>query len=139
MQYVVQPGGAGVDLVDRERFGDVGGDVGDCLLARWGEVHGAVVVDVVDAVAFAHSLVECNRFVGCDAFANPDDWAVAIASGAGVGVTSAATISMHPHAGLVYVPLTDAPQLPVRLAWPDPATHPAATEFAALAQTFGGS
>jgi hypothetical protein len=32
---LVQPGGAGVDLVDRERLGDVGGDVGDCLLASW--------------------------------------------------------------------------------------------------------
>jgi hypothetical protein len=28
---LVQPGGAGVDLVDRERLGDVG----DCLLASW--------------------------------------------------------------------------------------------------------
>jgi DNA-binding transcriptional LysR family regulator len=71
------------------------------------------------------------------AVANPDDWAVAIASSAAVGVTSAATISMHPNPGLVYVPLSDAPPLPVRLAWPDPATHPAATEFAAMAQTFG--
>jgi DNA-binding transcriptional LysR family regulator len=78
-----------------------------------------------------------NRPSRTIAVANPDDWAVAIASGAAVGVTSAATTSMHPNAGLAYVPLTDAPLLPVRLAWPEPATHPAATEFAALAQTFG--
>ncbi|BDZ46472.1 LysR family transcriptional regulator [Naasia aerilata] len=52
---------------------------------------------------------------------NTDDWAAAIAAESGVGVTTEATRVMYPHPGIAYVPLLDAPAVPVALAWRDPA------------------
>ncbi|MEV5607961.1 LysR family transcriptional regulator [Streptomyces sp. NPDC052225] len=66
--------------------------------------------------------------------ANTDDWLAAIASGQGVGVTSSATVGMHPHPGVVYVGLCDAPAVPVLLARRQGAPgHPAAADLIALA------
>ncbi|MGA5009126.1 LysR family transcriptional regulator [Streptomyces koyangensis] len=66
--------------------------------------------------------------------ANTDDWLAVIAADRAVGVTSAATPGMHPHPGVTFVPLTDAPPLPVSLAWPDRTTHPALPALVRLAQ-----
>ncbi|MFD5182571.1 LysR family transcriptional regulator [Streptomyces sp. NPDC058372] len=66
--------------------------------------------------------------------ANTDDWLAVIAADRAVGVTSAATPGMHPHPGVTFVPLTDAPPLPVSLAWPDRTTHPALSALVRLAQ-----
>ncbi|OZM72253.1 LysR family transcriptional regulator [Amycolatopsis antarctica] len=64
---------------------------------------------------------------------NTDDWLAAIAAGHAVGVTSSATADIHPHPGVVYRPIVDAPPLPVLLAWTDPPGHPAVAELRALA------
>jgi DNA-binding transcriptional LysR family regulator len=66
--------------------------------------------------------------------ANVDDWLAAIAAGRAVGVTAMSTAGMHPYPGVAYVPLTDAPDLPVVLAWADPPTHPAVTDLVSLAR-----
>lgn len=63
---------------------------------------------------------------------NTDDWLAAIAAAQGIGVSSAATATIHPFPGVVYRPLTDAPALPLHLAWNDPPSHPAVTELAAF-------
>lgn len=55
---------------------------------------------------------------------NTDEWLVVVAAGLAVGVTSTATESAYPHPGVVYLPLTDGPALPVWLVWPESATHP---------------
>ncbi|MFC5800831.1 LysR family transcriptional regulator [Streptomyces formicae] len=66
--------------------------------------------------------------------ANTDDWLTAIAAGRGAGVSAASTASMHPHPGVIYRPLTDAPPVPVHLAWRAAAPHPAVGALVALAR-----
>lgn len=70
--------------------------------------------------------------------ANTDDWLAAIASDQAVGVTSTATAGMHPYPGVSYVPLTDAPDLPVLLARRRGPGHPAAPDLIALAHEIAG-
>ncbi|MEV1020381.1 LysR family transcriptional regulator [Streptomyces sp. NPDC050264] len=65
--------------------------------------------------------------------ANTDDWLAAIAADQAVGVTSTATVGMHPYPGVTYVPLTDAPALPVHLARREGPGHPSAPALIALA------
>ncbi|MFJ8749565.1 LysR family transcriptional regulator [Streptomyces sp. NPDC102441] len=66
--------------------------------------------------------------------ANTDDWFTAIAAGRGIGVSGASTAQMHPYAGVTYVPLEDAPPLPVLLVRRDGPGHPALPRLAALAR-----
>ncbi|MFD7322035.1 LysR family transcriptional regulator [Streptomyces sp. NPDC059875] len=66
--------------------------------------------------------------------ANTDDWLTAIAAGRGVGVSSASTAAMHPHPGVAYRPLPDAPPIHVLLAWRDTSPHPATALLVALAR-----
>ncbi|WP_137994136.1 LysR family transcriptional regulator [Streptomyces vilmorinianum] len=66
--------------------------------------------------------------------ANTDDWLTAIAAARGVGVSSASTAAMHPHPGVTYRPLPDAPPLHVVLAWRDTSPHPATDLLVALAR-----
>lgn len=47
-----------------------------------------------------------------------DYWLDAIAAGRGVGVTTRATADQHRPIGLRYVPISDAPDVDVRLCWP---------------------
>ncbi|WP_229074492.1 LysR family transcriptional regulator [Actinoplanes sp. DH11] len=61
--------------------------------------------------------------------ANVDEWLTVIATGEAAGVTAEATEHIHPHPGVRYVPLTDAPPVTVVLAWPRPATHAATSAF----------
>lgn len=61
--------------------------------------------------------------------ANVDEWLTVIATGEAVGVTAEATEHSHPHPGVRYLPLTDAPPVTVRLAWPRTPTHPATRAF----------
>ncbi|MFF1376567.1 LysR family transcriptional regulator [Streptomyces sp. NPDC058308] len=66
--------------------------------------------------------------------ANTDDWLAAIAADRAVGVTATATPDMHPHPAVAYRPLTDAPPLPVVLAWRDtPSRHPSVADLVTLA------
>jgi DNA-binding transcriptional LysR family regulator len=66
--------------------------------------------------------------------ANVDDWLAAISAGRAVGISALSTAGMHPYPGVAYVPLSDAPDLPVVLAWTDPPTHPAIADLVALAR-----
>ncbi|MCX4970115.1 LysR family transcriptional regulator [Streptomyces sp. NBC_00654] len=70
--------------------------------------------------------------------ANTDDWLTAIAAGRGSGVSGASTAGMHPHAGVAYRPLDDAPPLPVLLARRDAPGHPALPKLTALAREIVG-
>ncbi|MFJ9035134.1 LysR substrate-binding domain-containing protein [Streptomyces sp. NPDC102406] len=65
--------------------------------------------------------------------ANTDDWLATIAAGQAVGVTSTATAGMHPYPGVTFVPLTDAPDLPVHLARREGPGHPSGPDLIALA------
>jgi DNA-binding transcriptional LysR family regulator len=48
---------------------------------------------------------------------NIDDWLTLVAAGQVVGVTSEATASQHPRAGVVFRPVRDAARIEVHLAW----------------------
>lgn len=61
--------------------------------------------------------------------ANVDEWLTVIATGDAVGVTAEGTEHSHPHPGVRYLPLSDAPPVTVRLARPRIPTHPATLTF----------
>ncbi|WP_103532834.1 LysR family transcriptional regulator [Streptomyces sp. SM11] len=63
-----------------------------------------------------------------------DDWQSYIAAGVGIGVTPASTAWMHPHAEISYLPLRDAPAVPVYLVWASNNRHPALRSFIQLAR-----
>ncbi|HKU35356.1 MAG TPA: LysR family transcriptional regulator [Paenarthrobacter sp.] len=60
---------------------------------------------------------------------NTDDWLLAIASSRGIGVSGISTAETYQHSGVTYKPLVDAPPVTVSLAWIEPRSHPAMTEF----------
>ncbi|MFD9610193.1 LysR substrate-binding domain-containing protein [Streptomyces sp. NPDC059083] len=74
------------------------------------------------------------RPAGTVTVANTDDWLTAIAAGRGIGVSSASTAALHPHPGVTYRPLPDAPPLPLVLAWRDAFPHPATGELVTMAR-----
>ncbi|NEC19042.1 LysR substrate-binding domain-containing protein, partial [Streptomyces parvus] len=65
---------------------------------------------------------------------NTDDWLTAIAAGRGSGVSTASTAELHPHAGVAYVPLDNAPGVPVLLARRDAPGHPKLPQLVSLAR-----
>ncbi|BEP14605.1 LysR family transcriptional regulator [Acidothermaceae bacterium B102] len=62
---------------------------------------------------------------------NTDEWLMAIASGEAVGVTPESTPTQHPHPGVRFVPMPEAPRLTVTLVWPATHAHPALAAFVA--------
>lgn len=64
---------------------------------------------------------------------NTDEWLIVIAAGRAVGITTTATPSNHTHPSLAFRPLTDAPTVPVFLAWREGPGHPALPDLVALA------
>jgi DNA-binding transcriptional LysR family regulator len=63
-----------------------------------------------------------------------DDWLIAIATATGVGVTPASTASLHPHPDVRFIPISDAPTVPLLLVWPRHNPHPYTKVFIANAQ-----
>ncbi|ASU82120.1 LysR family transcriptional regulator [Nocardiopsis gilva YIM 90087] len=61
--------------------------------------------------------------------ANVDEWLTVIATGDAVGVTAEATGHSHPHPGVRYLPIADAPPITVCLVWPPYPVHSAAATF----------
>lgn len=76
---------------------------------------------------------EARPTVGLDT-ATVDDWILAIATGAGVGITASSTAELHPHPDVRFVAITDAPTMPVSLVWPRGRPHPQTTAFVASAR-----
>lgn len=63
---------------------------------------------------------------------NTDEWLTEIAGGLAIGVTAESTASQHAHPGVVFVPLDDAADIAVHLAWPAANPHPAVRDFVTL-------
>jgi DNA-binding transcriptional LysR family regulator len=63
-----------------------------------------------------------------------DDWLVAIATSTGIGVTPASTAALHPHPDVRYIPILDAPTVPLVMAWPRSNPHPHTAAFVANAR-----
>ncbi|MGH3627305.1 MAG: LysR family transcriptional regulator [Sciscionella sp.] len=64
---------------------------------------------------------------------NVDEWMEAIAAARGIGLTPASTGRLYSHPKIRYIPLSDAPPVPIVLAWPRSDPHPLAEDFAATA------
>jgi DNA-binding transcriptional LysR family regulator len=69
--------------------------------------------------------------------ATTDDWLIAIASGAGVGVTPESTAVLHPHPDVRFIPISDAPTVPLMLAWPRQHPRPEVAALLRLARHLG--
>ncbi len=63
-----------------------------------------------------------------------DDWLLAIATSTGIGVTPASTAMLHPHPDVRFIPIHDAPTVPLVLAWPRHQPHPHTAAFVAVAR-----
>lgn len=63
---------------------------------------------------------------------NIDEWLTEIAGGLAIGVTVESTAAQHAHPGVVFIPILDAEDVPVHLAWPQHRPHPAVVDFVAL-------
>ncbi|MFF4407260.1 LysR family transcriptional regulator [Streptomyces sp. NPDC001262] len=65
---------------------------------------------------------------------NTDEWLTAVAAGRAVGISTTATPRLHTHPTITYRPLTDAPPVPLVLAWRRGApAHPAIPALVRLA------
>lgn len=65
-----------------------------------------------------------------------EEWLEAIGLARGVGVTPESTRSLYPHPWIRYVPIEDAPRLPVLLAWPATRPHPMVADLIEIAQHY---
>ncbi|WP_326699164.1 LysR family transcriptional regulator [Streptomyces sp. NBC_01754] len=95
---------------------------------------GAVVLNTVSGTTTLDLWPPDARPAATLTVANTDDWLTAIAAGRGAGVSGSSTAGMHPHPGVVYRPLADAPPLPVLLARRDGPAHPALPALLELAR-----
>jgi DNA-binding transcriptional LysR family regulator len=68
-----------------------------------------------------------------------DDWLIAIATSAGIGVTPASTATLHPHPDVRFIPISDAPSVPLVLVWPRRNPHPHTAAFVATAHDAMGT
>ena len=71
--------------------------------------------------------------IGAD-LTNIDDWLIAIAASTGIGMTPASTATLHPHPDVRFIPIRDAPTVPLVLVWPRSNPHPHTKAFVASAQ-----
>ena len=71
--------------------------------------------------------------IGAD-LATIDDWLLAIATSAGIGITPASTAINHPHPDVRFVRINDAPTVPLVLAWPRRNAHPQVRAFVGVAR-----
>ena len=61
-----------------------------------------------------------------------EDWLIAISAGQGIGLSVLSTAVLHSQPGLAFVPVSDAPSMPVSLAWRPGPGHPAREAFVAV-------
>jgi DNA-binding transcriptional LysR family regulator len=68
---------------------------------------------------------------------NLDEWLESVAVGHGIGITPESSTRLHPHPWVTYIPLADAPPVPVVLVWPMSGQHPLCAAFIEVAQRHG--
>ncbi|MHB6909138.1 LysR family transcriptional regulator [Streptomyces sp. DB-54] len=97
-----------------------------------------IALNTVSGTTFVDLWPPTARPTSTITIGNTDDWIAAITGGRAVGVTTSATAGMHPHPAMAYVPLTDAPPVPVVIAWRDGPGHPRIPDLVALAREVMG-
>lgn len=93
----------------------------------------ALVINVVSGSTSTDLWQEGHRPSTIVQVQNVDEWMEAIAAARGIGLTPASTGRLYSHPQIRYVPLRDAPSVPIVLAWPRRGPHPLAEDFAAIA------
>jgi DNA-binding transcriptional LysR family regulator len=93
----------------------------------------AVVVNVVSGTTTMDLWDPAVRPATVVRVRNVDEWMEAIATGRGVGLTPASTGRLYSHPEIRYVPVVDAPTVPIVLAWMRNAPHPLIADFVAVA------
>lgn len=73
-----------------------------------------------------------KEFIECD---NYDEWITLIAADKGVGATPRSASATYGHAGVVFVPLADAPVVPLYLVWIKPSADALVRQFIEVATT----
>jgi DNA-binding transcriptional LysR family regulator len=111
----------GTVLFEEERLAAVAS--GSELTARveleWAELAGhTLVFNTVSGATGPEDWPPGNRprdVVECGSY---DEWLTLIAAGRGIGSTTTSAARAHTHARVTYLPLRDAPAVPLRLVWP---------------------
>ncbi|MGX1761322.1 LysR substrate-binding domain-containing protein [Streptomyces lydicus] len=70
---------------------------------------------------------------------NVDEWLEAVAAGRGIGVSASSTATLHPHPGVICVPLKDAAPVSVLITWRSLDSHPHTAHFVAAAKRWSRS
>jgi DNA-binding transcriptional LysR family regulator len=134
---VEAPGLVTEELFDEHRVAAVAADgpLATRTTLRLADLAGeTIVLNTVSGTTTRDLWPPATRPTATLTVANTDDWLTAIAAGRGVGVSTASTAAMHPHSGVTYRPLPDAPPVPVLLARRDVPGHPALPALAVLAR-----
>jgi DNA-binding transcriptional LysR family regulator len=93
----------------------------------------AVVINVVSGTTSTDLWEPGDRPKTVVRVRNVDEWMEAIATGRGVGLSPASTGRLYSHPEIRYVPVSDAPTVPIVLAWMRSAPHPLIADFVAVA------
>ncbi|MFH8989547.1 LysR family transcriptional regulator [Streptomyces sp. NPDC017940] len=120
-RVAVVPAGSGLAARDTLTLAD---------LASW-----PVALNTVAGTTTLDLWPASGRPTGTVEVANTDEWLTAVAVGRAVGISTSATPRLHTHPAIVYRPLTDAPPVPLVLAWRSGTpTHPAIGALVRLAR-----
>jgi DNA-binding transcriptional LysR family regulator len=65
---------------------------------------------------------------------NIDEWLEAVSLDRGIGVTSASTARFRVHPNVRFLPISDAPPVEVRIAWPRASSHPLSAALVDIAR-----
>jgi DNA-binding transcriptional LysR family regulator len=93
----------------------------------------SIVVNVISGTTTMDLWEPGHRPLSVVRVRNVDEWMEAIAARRGVGLTPASTGRLYSHPQIRYVPIADAPSVPIVLAWPVAAPHPLVHDFAEAA------
>lgn len=83
-----------------------------------------LVVNVVSGVTSPQLWPDHGRDRHTVRTRNSEEWVYAIALGRGIGVTVTSTAELFGHPGVRFVPVVDAPAVPVLAVWPRRGAHP---------------
>ncbi|MFJ6750687.1 MULTISPECIES: LysR family transcriptional regulator [unclassified Streptomyces] len=102
---------------------------------RWGELPELpLVINTVSGTTRLEDWPAERRPQLAATSSNFDEWLEAVAAGHGIGVVPESIVDRHMHPSVVFVRLTDAPPVPLQLAFPRQGAHPLTEEFVAIIQ-----
>lgn len=101
----------------------------------WGEIAGQKLV--LNRVSGTTCLSDWPKGARPEAAAyceNFDEWIEGVAANQGIGVVPESIGRKHIHPSIIFLPIADAPKVPLHLAYPHKGSHPLAGRFLSLMQ-----